>query len=341
MTESKDFLNQTTISQLSVSPDGRCVAFVLRKPLPGADSCTKSLWLYDFQTEECYKLLEDAQFLGCFYWEDEKHLFYLARGVGRNTWCRRYYVETLVDDEICIIPASAREVWQSGDRYVFRKEQEVGESRQSGLYAMSVHGGRVTQLTPEGVAVEQVAQCPAGLFCLTSTGETGETGISFLPNEGEVPKQIVAEGEYPITHLAADTDPLTGDPRVSFVSQHRFYTVEEGEVVLLPIPAEAVADSVSEAFRFGTHNDFCMHEGSFAYIAEKQDSTVVKRTDFGGQTACCTPDGGSVDGFAYLPDGSLCFVGHRSMEHPELYLMKENHLHQLTHLNEGRLDARK
>lgn len=341
MAQIKDFLSQTSISQLSVSPDGGCVAFVVRKPLLRADTCTKSLWLYDFRTEECYKLLEDAQFLGCFYWEDENHLFYLARGVGKNTWCRRYYVETLVDDEICIIPASAREVWQLGNRYVFRKEQEEGDADRSGLYAMSVHGGKVKQLTPEGVAVEQVVQGSEGLFCLLRTGETAEPGIYFLSNEGEMPEQIVAEGEYPITHLAVDIDPLTGEPRVSFVANHHCYMVEEGEVVRLPVPTVTIADTVCGAFRYGTHNDFCMYEGKFSYIAEEQASTVVKRTDFGGHTELCTPEGGTVDGFAYLPDGRLCFAGHRSTVLPELYLMQNGTLRQLTHLNDGSLDARK
>lgn len=337
MTQIKDFLNQTTLSQLSVSPDGRCVAFVVRS----AETGTKSLWLYDFQTEECYKLLEGSQFLGCFYWEDAEHLFYLARGMGKNTWCRRYYVETLVDDEICIIPSSAREVWQVGERYVFRKEQEEGQAVQSGLYAMSVHGGKIIQLTPEGVAVEQAVQCPEGLFCLTRTGDRAEPGICFLSKDGEMMERVVEEGEYPITHLAADMDPLTGTARVSFVAEHHFYTVEEGEVVLLPIPADTVADTVCGAFRYGTHNDFCMHQGGFAYIAAEQTSTVVKQADFSGHTALCTPECGKVDGFAYLPDGSLCFAGYRNTELPELYLVKKGQLCRLTHLNEGRLDARK
>lgn len=336
MIPTKEMQTHIALTQLSVSPDGHSVAFVVRQRSAGGDGSTKSLWLYDIQTEECYKLLEDAQFLGYFCWEDASHLFYLARGYGKSTWCRRYYVETLVDDEICVIPDAAEAVWRTGERYVFSCAE--GER---GLYTMSVRGGKVTRLTPEGCTVEQVTPWEQGLYFLIRTGDSTMPGIGFLAPDAAEPEQIVEEGKYPVRRLGVDADPVTGLPRVSFVAENRFYTVTEEKPQLLPVPPVPMVEMAEDALRFGVQNDFLVHEGRFYSCSGEENAMVLNQTEFHGHTEVLAPEVGSVEGFALLPQGGVCLVGRREEELPELYKVQDGKCTRLTHINEGRLDFRK
>lgn len=324
-----------TMTQLTVSPQGHYAAFVLRQSRGSAVQPEQSLWLYEFSTGECYKLLEDSQFLGAYRWEDEGHLLYLARGIGGRTWCRRYYVETLVEDEVCLLPPLVRSVWAVGDRYVFQKDEG---DRPGGWYAMSMRGGMVQRLTEEGVSVLQTVQTPEGLFGRFYKDHAAQPGICFLSESGGPVEPLVAEGTFPIQGLAVDTVHGAEQPQLYVCADGQFYRWKgEGEGPLFRQIAEGDARKKAERT---APTQFWVAEEGLLYVDGPADAAVVRQIQWDGASKDLTPEGGTVTEFAPLPDGGICFVGTWEQPLHELYAAKEGRLVRLTRRKEGSLDFR-
>ena len=152
----------------------------------------------------------------------------------------------------------------------------------------------------------------------------------------------MAEGRYRISHLAVEKGKVyfTGlDKTVTCMTDdHSFFTVENGEVVRLPISECSVDDSVSNDLQYGMNPDFAVRDGAFYYAFTDQWDSFVRRTTLEGESTFLTPAGGSISGFQLLSDGRILYVGFRGTKLQELYLWDGQTEKQITQINETQLD---
>ncbi len=127
MTGIKDFLNYVSVSGLSLSPDEKTAAFLVKQPDLEDNDYKKQLWVLDLEEGSSRKLLEDGDFLGTFFWEDAKTLFYPACQREGSTVCRRVDVHDGQVRDAFVLPALTGEIWPWGEgQYVFRRAERLG-----------------------------------------------------------------------------------------------------------------------------------------------------------------------------------------------------------------------
>lgn len=122
----QDFLNYVSLSQLTLSPDEKRAAFVVKQPVLQENTYKKELWVCELKSGKSRCLLEDADFVGSFSWEDESTLFYPACQAQDTTLCRLLDVTTGQVRDAVTLPAVTQEVWHLGEgRYVYRHAEQL------------------------------------------------------------------------------------------------------------------------------------------------------------------------------------------------------------------------
>ncbi|MBR2571326.1 MAG: S9 family peptidase [Clostridia bacterium] len=230
----RDFLNYTSLSGLSVSPDGRQAVFSVTRPVLESNGYSRELHLCSLESGKSRRLLADGDFCGECVWLDSGTIGYPAVNPEGGTDWREHCVESGEIRTLCRLPEGVRSAWplaQGGCAYLkseclresdypadlsFLKDWEDGfeildeipayfngegfvSGRRSVLYAVDSAGCTV-RITARQSNVDRVLPRPEGLYWAARTyrGVNTEPGIYYLPNGKSEPVLLVPEGRYRI-----------------------------------------------------------------------------------------------------------------------------------------------
>ncbi len=378
MVRIEDFLQYTSLSDVTVSADGAFAAFVATKPNPEQNNYTATLFVLDRASGDRREVFScsggvsykwhGAQLLVKTGKENDKTVYsYINPSNGEITFAfdvpfsvtnlepigeTLFAVTSMTDCNTRVIPPelgyiNAHVKYEIIDELPFWSNgRGFTNKRRNALFLFDSVTGRLERVTETLMNVNAMRVFGGNLYFTAETYDDICPAVGlYVLRKGEVkPECLIEQGRIRIHEfglLQGNVFVIGSDTKTKLMTDNPvFYMLtKDGKLVELFDEDMSIASGIVTDCKQGANRIVRIHGDYIYFVSTDEYSSQIYRVNTDGNCEQLTTERGSVDGFDIAQNGNILFVAMRGQNLQELYELTADGERALTDFNTNAYSA--